>query len=64
VKGKVDEALGAAQDLYGRAAERAKGLAGDVDTLISDNPYATLGVGVAVGLLIGVLVGALIAGRD
>lgn len=64
VKDKVDEAVVAVQHLYGRSAERARGVAGEVDSLISDNPYASLGIGVAAGLLVGVLLGALIAGRD
>ncbi len=64
VKGKIDEAVGAAQQLYVRATERVKDVAGEVDGLVSEKPYISVGVGVAAGLLVGVLLGALIAGRD
>jgi len=64
VRGKVKEAVGAAQNLYGRAADRARGVAGDVDTLIDDQPYAALAVAAAAGFAIGLLLGVTVAGRD
>ncbi|HZL01022.1 MAG TPA: hypothetical protein VFC47_14115 [Caulobacteraceae bacterium] len=64
VKGRMKDAFGAAQSLYGRAADRTRGVAGDIDTIIDDKPYAALAVAAAAGFALGLLLGVTVAGRD
>ncbi|MDQ2860185.1 MAG: hypothetical protein M3T55_05560 [Pseudomonadota bacterium] len=63
VQQKAAAAKGAAQHLYGRAADRAQGLAGNVDTMIDDQPYIALAVAAVAGLAVGLVLG-LSLGRD
>ena len=64
IKAKADQAMGMAHDLYGRAADRARGVAGDVDTMIDDQPYVALGVAAIAGVAVGLILGLTIASRD
>jgi|GEM_PF-5001451 len=60
---KTQMAMGAARDLFGRAADRAQGVAGGVDTMIDDQPYVALAVAAVAGLAVGLVLG-LSLGRD
>ncbi|MHB8530589.1 MAG: hypothetical protein ACYC8V_13905 [Caulobacteraceae bacterium] len=64
VEGKLKRALYRAQDVYGRAADRAKDAGRRADRLISDQTYPALAVVAAVGVGVGLLLGFAIAGRD
>ena len=64
IKNTADQAKGVAQDLYGRAADRAQGVAGDIDTMIGEQPYAALGVAAVAGLAVGLILGMTLASRD
>lgn len=63
IQQKTAGAMDAAQNLYGRAADRAQGLAGSVDSMIDDQPYVALAVAAAAGVAIGLALG-LSLGRD
>ena len=52
LRGKLNEAAGAAQNLYGRAADQAR----HTNDWVSDNPWPAAGVAAAIGLVIGLLV--------
>jgi len=52
LRGKLNEAAGAAQILYGRAADRAR----ETHDWVSDNPWPAAGVAAAIGLVIGLIV--------
>jgi ElaB/YqjD/DUF883 family membrane-anchored ribosome-binding protein len=64
IKVKTDKAVEAGRDLYGRAANRAQDLAGNVDTMIDDQPYAALAVAAVAGLAVGLILGLTLGGRD
>ena len=64
IKAKADRAMGMAQDLYGRATDRARGVAGEVDTMIDDQPYVALGVAAVAGVAVGLILGLTLASRD
>jgi uncharacterized protein YjbJ (UPF0337 family) len=69
-KGKLDEALGASQQAYGRvsasasdainrAAERAQDARGDFEDFIGQQPLLATGIALGIGLAIGlILLGA------
>lgn len=56
-KGQVNQALGAAQDLYGQAADAARDTAGSLAQwlrrTIETQPYATAAVALGIGWLLG-----------
>ena len=64
IKVRTDKAVEAGRDLYGRAADHAQGLAGNVDTMIDDQPYAALAVAAVAGLAVGLILGLSLGGRD
>ena len=64
IKAKADQAMGMAQDIYGRAADRARGVAGDVDMMIDDQPYVALGVAAIAGVVVGLILGMTLASPD
>lgn len=55
-EGKMRQAKGKAQEVYGRVAERTELTASDVDQFIRTRPYEAVGIAAGVGLLIGLLV--------
>ncbi|HEV2365484.1 MAG TPA: hypothetical protein VGS12_14940 [Caulobacteraceae bacterium] len=63
-KGRVREALDRAQDVYGRAAERAKDAGRQADRLINEQTYPALGVAAVVGLVLGLAIGLVMGARD
>jgi ElaB/YqjD/DUF883 family membrane-anchored ribosome-binding protein len=64
IKVKTDRAVETGRELYGRAAGRAQGLAGNVDTMIDDQPYVALAVAAVAGLAVGLILGLSLNGRD
>jgi ElaB/YqjD/DUF883 family membrane-anchored ribosome-binding protein len=64
IKVKTDKAIGAGRELYGRAADRAQGLAENVDTMIDDQPYIAIAVAAMAGVVVGVILGMSLGGRD
>jgi ElaB/YqjD/DUF883 family membrane-anchored ribosome-binding protein len=56
-RGKLNEAAGEAQNLYGRALDQARDIADEAAELIRDQPYAAAGVAALVGLVVGLLLG-------
>jgi ElaB/YqjD/DUF883 family membrane-anchored ribosome-binding protein len=64
LKVKTDKAMEAGRDLYGRAADHAQSLAGNVDTMIDDQPYAAVAVAAVAGLAVGLILGLALGGRD
>ena len=64
IKNTADQARGVAQDLYGRAADRAQGVAGDIDTMIGEQPYVALGVAAVAGVAVGLILGLALGSRD
>ena len=61
-KGKLNEAAGVAQRLYGRAADEARGLASNADEFVAEQPYVAIAAAAALGLIIGLLLGGSAAG--
>ena len=61
---KTDKAVETGRDLYGRAADHAQGLAGNVDAMIDDQPYVALAVAAVAGLAVGLILGMTLSGRD
>jgi uncharacterized protein YjbJ (UPF0337 family) len=57
-KGKAREAMGAAQDLYGRASDRARDLSGQTGAWVAGNPWQAIGGAAIIGVVIGLLLGA------
>jgi uncharacterized protein YjbJ (UPF0337 family) len=57
LQGKLDQATGTAQDLYGQAADTAREGAGNFDkwlrTSIETQPYAAAAVALGIGWLLG-----------
>jgi uncharacterized protein YjbJ (UPF0337 family) len=57
LQGKLDQAAGAAQDLYGQTADAARDTAANLDkwlrTTIETQPYATALVALGIGWLLG-----------
>ena len=57
LQGKLDQASGAAQDLYGQAADAARESAGSFDkwlrTSIETQPYTAAAVALSIGWLLG-----------
>jgi uncharacterized protein YjbJ (UPF0337 family) len=57
LQGKLDQASGAAQDLYGQAADAARESAGNFDkwlrTTIETQPYTAAAVALGIGWLLG-----------
>jgi ElaB/YqjD/DUF883 family membrane-anchored ribosome-binding protein len=65
-KGKLNEAVGTAQNVYGKVTDRAhdafdqagdrvKDACGDVESYVQDQPLQALAIGVGIGLAIGLL---------
>ena len=52
IRGKINQAAGAAQNLYGRAADGAA----QTHTWVSENPWPAAGVAAAVGRVVGLLI--------
>jgi ElaB/YqjD/DUF883 family membrane-anchored ribosome-binding protein len=51
IRGKLNEAAGVSQRLYGRAADRAR----QTNDWVSDNPWPATGVAAAIGLVVGLI---------
>lgn len=64
IKVKTEKAVETGRHLYGRAAGHAQGLAGNVDTMIDDQPYVALAVAAVAGLAVGLIIGLSFGGRD
>lgn len=64
LKQQAGNAMGAAQDIYGRAASRARDVAGDIDTMIEDRTYIALATAAVAGVAVGLILGLILAGRD
>jgi ElaB/YqjD/DUF883 family membrane-anchored ribosome-binding protein len=56
VRGKLNQAAGAAQNLYGQAADQARQLGGQTQDWVSENPWPAVGIAAAVGLVLGLLI--------
>jgi ElaB/YqjD/DUF883 family membrane-anchored ribosome-binding protein len=56
IRGKLNEAAGAAQDLYGQAADQARQIGGQAHDWVSENPWPAVGVAAVAGLVIGLLI--------
>lgn len=65
-RGKLNEAVGAAQNAYGKfkdnaqdalgqAQDRAEDVYGEIETYVRDNPLQAVGAAIATGLLLGLL---------
>ncbi len=52
IRGKFNQAAGAAQNLYGRAADGAA----QTHNWVSDNPWPAAGVAAAIGLVVGLII--------
>ena len=57
-RGKLNEAAGSAQKLYGQAADQVRGAAGAAGELITEQPMASIAIAAVAGLALGLLIGA------
>jgi uncharacterized protein YjbJ (UPF0337 family) len=57
-RGKLNEAMGAAQNLYGRTVDHVRETAGNAGDMIVDQPVASMAIAAVVGIAIGLLIGA------
>jgi ElaB/YqjD/DUF883 family membrane-anchored ribosome-binding protein len=53
----LDQALGKASDVQGRALVKGKELVHTADVYVKDNPWRTIAAAAGVGLLVGVILG-------
>lgn len=60
VRGKINQAAGSAEDLFGQAREMGEGLLEDLEGYARENPLPTLAVTLGVGVVVGLL---LLGGR-
>jgi uncharacterized protein YjbJ (UPF0337 family) len=56
-KGKLNEAAGSAQNLYGRAVDQVRTAADTAQDLISDQPLASVAIAAVAGIALGLLIG-------
>jgi uncharacterized protein YjbJ (UPF0337 family) len=56
-RGKLNEAAGSAQKLYGQAADQVRGAAGAAGELITEQPVASMAIAAVAGLALGLLIG-------
>jgi uncharacterized protein YjbJ (UPF0337 family) len=55
-KGKLNEAMGGLQNVYGQVVDRAKDVLDDAADMIERQPYAAAGAAALLGLLAGLLI--------
>ena len=55
-RGKLNEAAGSLQNIYGQAVDRAKDVLDDAADMIERQPYAAAGAAALLGLLAGLLI--------
>jgi ElaB/YqjD/DUF883 family membrane-anchored ribosome-binding protein len=57
-KGKLNEAAGVAQRIYGDTVDQARELANTASDFVAERPYAAMGVAALLGLVVGLLLGS------
>jgi ElaB/YqjD/DUF883 family membrane-anchored ribosome-binding protein len=57
-RGKLNEAFGSAQQLYGRTVDQVRDAAGGAGELIAGQPVASVAIAAVVGIALGLLVGS------